>query len=147
MNKESCTLTKPEQMTSLGAAIRECLKEHGTCAVEFGPKKANRSLAQNRLLWLWHGELKAHIEEHQGHIFSTDEIHEHVTEKLLPKKVSVLADHPIIIRAKTSKLKVAEFKDFLDKYQGWAAELYQCYFSQPDDLYYEAMGLSREKVT
>lgn len=104
-----------------------------------------RRSRQNRLLWKWNSELAKHIEIHQGQIFDTDDIHEHVAGKLLPKRVIVINGEPEIVRTKTSKLKVAEFADFLTRYEMWAAETYQCLFTRPDDLYFDSLMQQAEQ--
>ena len=99
-----------------------------------------RRLAQNKLLFLWHGELSKHIEESTGHVFDSDDIHEHVAEKLLPKRVVAIdGEQPVIVRTKTSKLKVEQFSEFLGRYDRWAMGRYKCKFTHPDDLYLRAV--------
>ena len=100
---------------------------------------ADRTLAMNRLLYMWHGELSKHILETTGKKFSTDDIHEYVIEQLLPKRVVMIDDNPIIVRTKTSKLKVKPFSELLMTYEMWAADKYQCQFTQPEDLYLKAV--------
>jgi hypothetical protein len=98
-----------------------------------------RRTKQNRLLFKWHNELAKHIETHQGQIFDSEDIHEHVSGKLLPKRVIVINNEPEIVRTKTSKLKVKVFADFLTRYEMWAASTYKCLFTQPSDLYIDAL--------
>ena len=98
-----------------------------------------RRLAQNSLLFLWHDELSQHIETTTGDYFNSDDIHEHVADNLLPKRVVVIGGEPIIVRTKTSKLHVGKFSDFLSRYDRWAYDKYQCRFSHPDDLYLKAV--------
>ena len=99
----------------------------------------NRRIAQNRLLFMWHNELSKHIDETTGQKFSSDDIHEYVAEQLLPKRAITLDNNPIIVRTKTSKLKVKEFAEFLTRYDIWANEKYNCKFTHPDDLYLKAV--------
>ena len=99
----------------------------------------NRRIAQNRLLFMWHNELSKHIDETTGHKFSSDDIHEYVAEQLLPKRAITLDNNPIIVRTKTSKLKVKEFAEFLTRYDIWANEKYNCKFTHPEDLYLKAV--------
>ena len=98
-----------------------------------------RRLAQNKLLFRWHGELSKHIEESTGDAFDSEDIHEYVSEKLLPKRVVSIGGEPIIVRTKTSKLHVGKFSDFLNRYDRWAYDKYECRFSHPDDLYLKAV--------
>ena len=92
-----------------------------------------------RLLFRWHGELSKHIEESTGDAFDSEDIHEYVSEKLLPKRVVSIGGEPIIVRTKTSKLHVGEFSKFLNRYDRWAYDKYECRFSHPDDLYLKAV--------
>lgn len=108
--------------------------------VKIEKDEETRHTKQNRLLWKWHSELAKHIEINQGQIFDSEDIHEHVAGKLLPKRcVEVVTGEPEIMRTRTSKLKVKEFADFLTRYEMWAAETYQCLFTKPDDLYFAAL--------
>lgn len=107
--------------------------------VTIEPDNETRRNKQNALLWLWTGELAKHIETHQGEIFDTADIHEYVAGKLLPRRAVTINGEPEIMRTRTSKLKVKEFADFLTRYEMWAAETYQCFFTKPDDLYTAAL--------
>ena len=99
---------------------------------------------QNKLMWKWHSELAKHILESQGQTFSSDDIHEWIVEKLLPKNVVTLLNEPVITRTKTSKLKVGEFAKFLTHYESFVNETYNCKFTRPDDLYLEAVRTQNE---
>lgn len=143
MKKQKCKVTQLSQMQSVGAAIREVVDAEGHCVIEFGPEQQSRSLAQNRLLWKWHGELQNHLYVHRGIVKDTEEIHEHVVAFLLPKKASELKGDIIVLRAKTSKLSTKDFQEFLEKYQAWAVEEENLQFTHPEDLYFEAMGIKR----
>ena len=101
--------------------------------------KETRRDKQNRLMWVWHAELSAHILESTGQTFGTEDIHEWIAEKLLPKGVVNLNNEPIIVRTRTSKLSVKEFAAFLTHYEVFANETYNCRFTQPDDLYMDAI--------
>ena len=102
--------------------------------------KESRSNKQNRLLWLWHGELASHLLEHQGKQFGTDDIHEYIVGKVLPRKAVIMPDgEPVIVRASTKKLKVKEFADLLNKYEYLCSETYGLHLTRPDDLYFAAL--------
>lgn len=104
------------------------------------PNQESRSVKQNRLLWKWHGELAKHIHETQGEIFDAETIHEFVIGKLLPKEPKKLPDGDYIIsRKSTKKLPVKEFTALLDMYCSWVAIDYNCQFTMPDDLYWDAL--------
>ena len=97
-----------------------------------------RRLAQNSLMWIWHDELSKHIESSTGSYFDSDDIHEYVAEKLLPKRAVSIHGEPIIVRTKTSKLHVGEFSKLLNRYDRWAYDKYECKFSHPEGLYLKA---------
>lgn len=98
-----------------------------------------RRIKQNRLMWLWHGEMKIHILECEGKTFTSDDIHEWMAEKLLPKCVVAINDEPIITRTRTSKLSVKEFADFLTHYEQYAQETFNCKFTRPEYLYMDSI--------
>ncbi len=98
-----------------------------------------RRVAQNRLMWMWHSELASHIETSTGKMFDSEDIHEHVVDKLLPKYAVDIGDNPIIVRTKTSGLGVKVFAEFLTRYEIWVSETYHCRFTQPIDLYMQAV--------
>lgn len=112
----------------------------GDVAIQIKPHKQGRSQAQNRLLWKWHSEFQKHIQESQGQTFDTEEIHEFIVGKLLPRKAITMPDgEPVIVRASTKKLKVAEFAEFLSKYEMLCADSYGLQLTKPDDLYWQAL--------
>ena len=140
--KQSVTIDNEKQMPSIGRTIRGMLL-NGKVKVTLQHPTNNRSLAQNNLMWIWHGELAKKILEVMGETYSSDDIHEYVADKLLPKRVITVLNEPMIERGKTSKLGVKGFTEFLQHYEGWALTTYECQFSRPDDWYYEAMGFIR----
>lgn len=108
--------------------------------VTFKPNEVSRSVKQNRLLWLLHGELAKHIHESQGEIYDTETIHEFVIGKLLPKEPKKLPDGDFIISRKSTKnLPVKEFAALLDMYYAWASIDMGCQLPMPDDLYFDAV--------
>lgn len=125
-------------MHRLGRRIREMLKD-GSVEVKVKSYNETRKVAQNRLLWMWHSELANHIKKHIGEIYGSEDIHDHVVGKLLPKRVVTVMGEPEIKRTETKKLTVKPFSQFLNTYEMWAAETYQCMFTRPDDLYWKAI--------
>lgn len=130
-------------MHRTGRRIRTLMDEiQKPVTITISDKQETRRDKQNRLLWKWHGEFAAHIKEHQGEIYGTEDIHEYVAGKLLPKKVIAVFGEPEIKRTQTKDLSVKEFADFLTTYDMWANENYQCRFSHPEDLYLASMGVA-----
>lgn len=112
--------------------------------VTFKPNEMSRSVKQNRLLWLLHGELAKHIHESQGEIYDTETIHEFVIGKLLPKEPKKLPDGDFIIARKSTKnLPVKEFAALLDMYYAWASIDMGCNLPMPDDLYWDSVMKDR----
>ncbi len=112
--------------------------------VTFKPNEISRSVKQNRLLWMLHGELAKHIHESQGEIYDTETIHEFVIGRLLPKEPKKLPDGDFIIARKSTKnLPVKEFAALLDMYYAWASIDMGCQLPMPDDLYFDAVMKDR----
>lgn len=122
------------------AVLRDAYAWKKDIVIQVKADEESRSSRANRLLWLWHGEFAKHIEATQGQIFDTDDIHEFIVGKLLPRKAVTMPDgEPIITRAKTSKLSVKEFADFLNRYEMLCADSYGLTLTRPDDLYIQAL--------
>lgn len=127
----------PEMVKS---ALREAYAHKKDIIVTIKPDEETRSSRQNRLLWLWNGEFAKHIEASQGQIYDTDEIHEFIVGKLLPRKAVTMPDgEPVITRASTRKLSVKDFADFLNRYEMLCADSYGLILTRPDDLYIQAL--------
>jgi hypothetical protein len=108
--------------------------------IEFKELKAKRSTAQNRLMWKWHGELREHIELCTGQVHDNSTIHELVISKLGDNSVINTAGEDVTVREQTRKMTIKRFTEFLNNYERWARERFNCCFSHPDDLYWSAMG-------
>lgn len=121
--------------------LRQAYKDWGKDILfQIRPNEESRSVKQNRLLWMLHGELAKHIHESQGEIYDTETIHEYVIGKLLPKEPKKLPDGDYIIsRKSTKKLAVKEFAALLDMYYAWASLDMGCNLPMPDDLYWDAV--------
>lgn len=121
--------------------LREAYKCWGKDVLfQIKPNEESRSVKQNRLLWMLHGELAKHIHESQGEIYDTEIIHEFVIGKLLPKEPKKLPDGDYIISRKSTKnLPVKEFAALLDMYYAWASIDIGCNLPMPDDLYWDAV--------
>jgi len=108
--------------------------------IEFKELKAKRSTAQNRLMWKWHSELREHIELCIGQVHDNSTIHELVISKLGDNSVINTAGEDVTVREQTRKMTIRRFAEFLNNYERWARERFNCCFSHPDDLYWSAMG-------
>jgi len=108
--------------------------------IEFKELKQSRSLAQNRLMWRWHKEFRLHIELCTGQVHDNNTIHELVVSKVGSNSPQSVLDEVVIVREKTSKMTIKRFTEFLENYERWVRERFNCSFSHPEDLYYQAMG-------
>lgn len=108
--------------------------------IEFKELKAKRSTAQNRLMWKWHGELREHIELCIGQVHDNGTIHELVISKLGNNTVINTAGEDVTVREQTRKMTTKRFAEFLNNYERWARERFNCSFSHPEDLYWQAVG-------
>jgi hypothetical protein len=108
--------------------------------IEFKELKAKRSTAQNRLMWKWHGELREHIESCIGQVHDNSTIHELVISYLGNNSVINTAGEDVTVREQTRKMTIKRFAEFLNNYERWARERFNCCFSHPEDLYWSAMG-------
>jgi len=108
--------------------------------IEFKELKAKRSTAQNRLMWKWHSELRERIELCTGQVHDNSTIHELVISYLGNNTVIDTAGEDVTVREQTRKMTIKRFADFLNNYERWARERFNCSFSHPEDLYWQAVG-------
>jgi hypothetical protein len=105
--------------------------------IEIREDKDSRSTKQNRLYWEWINVVGNELG------YTKDETHMLFRDKFLgynevtPKKGSVIRE-----LKSTTKLKVGEFKDYLEQIDIFISE-YGIILPRPDDLYYESMGIKR----
>lgn len=124
------------------AAIRD-LDATKRWEVDIRPAKSKRSLAANRLLWLWNSQIQTHMREHFGEIGSAEDWHEVLVSRLLPTRVVVFCGEPVHCRTQTRKLSVADMSAYLELLEMYCAENLGLQLTRPEDIYWEA--LLREK--
>lgn len=91
-----------------------------------------RSLAQNRLMWMWF----TCIEVETGQ--PREDIHDYYTLKFLPKDITDLATGTMVrVGGHTSTLTTEAFTDFLNKVQADAATELGITLPTPEDLVWE----------
>lgn len=100
--------------------------------VEVKPYKKNRSVAQNRLLWLFYSEIAKHIGT------TPEELHEEMKVRVLGVEQKVILGKEIIQPKSTTKLDVQGMTNFLEAVEALAREL-NVVLPIPDDYGY-AMG-------
>ncbi len=130
--------TKPKQHI-LESMIQAHFKEYpdaDKAIIEIKDDKDSRSVKQNRLYWEWVSVIGSELG------YTKDETHVILRDKFLgytetTTKLSVIKE----LRS-TTKLKVKEFKDYLEQIDILMSE-YGIILPRPEDLYYESMGIKR----
>ncbi len=103
-------------------------------------RNLTRSLAQNRLYWAW---LKI-LSDHTGYS-NLDELRLLLQERFLGYEFDFhnqRGDKHIQQVKGTSKLKVTEFREFLQKVEEFSINELDCRLPNTDDLYWQAMGVT-----
>ncbi len=97
--------------------------------VEIIEKKANRSISQNSLYWLW----LTCIEFETGN--NRDDLHDIFKHKfILPKEVNILGEK--IMKWTTTDKDTLQFKHYLDKIQIFASTELVITLPNPEDQYW-----------
>ena len=130
--------TKPKQHI-LESMIQAHFKEYpdsDKAIIEIKDDKESRSIKQNRLYWEWVSVIGGELG------YTKDETHAILRDKFLgytetTTKLSVIKE----LRS-TTKLKVKEFKDYLEQIDILMSE-YGIILPRPEDVYYESMGIKR----
>ena len=137
MAKKVVTTTNAQYfMPQIGQAVRALLKHGKNVVIEFKEHKAKRSLAQNRLLWMWNQIIADYFREHYGQENSSEDVHEvFVRRKFGVKVIQAGNEEPIIVRKRTRKLNTKEFCEYLNWLEQYCAEYLELLLPQPDDLY------------
>jgi len=100
--------------------------------------RSKRSDAQNRLLWLWNGEIQKHLRDSFGQVASSEEWHEILVAKLWPSQV-----HPVELpdgtkyrvgRAKTRTFNTQQMTTYLELLDAYCAEHLGLLLPHPEDL-------------
>jgi hypothetical protein len=98
-----------------------------------------RKLAQNKLNFMWCGEVAKHVFLTQGLVCSSEDIHELIARKLLPLRVVAINGETIIYRSETKTLSIKKFSDYLARFEYYASEQLGAKLSHPEDLYIIAL--------
>lgn len=112
--------------------------------LEWREADEKRREQQNRLLWLWNGEIQAFMREHCGEIASAEEWHEVMCRKLRPVQPRTLrlpdgTTGATTDRWRSSKAGVREMAEYLTDLDRYCTTL-GLLLTHPDDLYREAMS-------
>ncbi len=101
--------------------------------------KNNRSLAQNRLLFLWCAHISKSVAESHGKFYNSTAWKEHFQDMFLGYDVNPINNNPTL--KKTSELNSLGFTNFLASIEHYSgSELKIVDLPRPQDLYIKAMG-------
>ncbi|PWU30708.1 hypothetical protein DK254_00190 [Pseudomonas sp. RW407] len=112
--------------------------------------RSKRSDAQNRLLWMWNGEIQKHLRESFGQIASSEEWHEILVAKLWPSQI-----HPVELpdgtkyrvgRAKTRTFNIQQMTTYLELLDAYCAEHLGLLLPHPDELMMAIYGERRGRA-
>lgn len=102
--------------------------------------KSSRSLAQNRLLWMWLTHISQQHFDKGGEFYSPETWKIYFQQVFLEREVYKLPKGHIEARLKgTSKLNTKEFTEFLNDIDHYCGSELEIYLPHPD-IYGEAMG-------
>lgn len=154
--------TEADRQRAISALLDLKLTEPGSKTADGKPRKparyrveikldrASRSVAQNRLLWMWYGEMQKHIAAHMGQQWDTLDMHDSMVAKFRPRVPVVDPITSEILgmkRQETKKWGVAEFSEYLNELEIYCADSLNLLLPRPDDLYWEALGApNRERA-
>lgn len=92
--------------------------------VEWEPKADRRSSDQNKLLWVGaYRPIAEHLSEQSGKIITSEHVHAVAKDRFLDPVVVELNGKSKSYPGSTTKLKKAEFGDYLEKVWSWGAEM------------------------
>lgn len=106
--------------------------------------KEKRRDAQNRLLWMWNGQIQAHMRDSFGQVASAEDWHDILCRRLMPAEVSAVSlpgsDACEVGRWRSSKAGVREMAEYLNLLDAYCAENLGLLLPHPQDMYHEAMS-------
>ncbi len=102
-------------------------------SVEIKPYKKNRSLAQNRTMWMWYAVLAEHLN------CESEDIHEEMKVRVLGVERRTVLGQPLIIPKSTTDLDVEGMSRFMEAIQALAADM-DVVLPLPDDFHYAMYG-------
>jgi len=121
--------------------------EYLRMALQGGPQtitikahRKKRSLAQNSLMWLWYDEIKKHIFDSQGDMYTSEDIHEWFKQLFLPKRAIEFKAKILEVQIGTKELNTIQMMEYLEKLDYYCADKLNLMLSKPEDLWREAQG-------
>lgn len=98
-----------------------------------------RTLAQNNLYWMWMTEISKHVFFSTGKRFSPEDIHEWFKDQFLGKRAVQINGITTIVTRSTTKLKIPEFTEYLQRIEHYARDELDLQLTHPADHYPVAM--------
>lgn len=100
--------------------------------------RSKRSDAQNRLLWLWNGQIQGHMRDSFGQLASAEEWHEILVSRLWPAELRPVhlpdGTRYRVGRAKTRKFNTAQMTEYLERLDAYCSEYLGLLLPWPEDL-------------
>jgi hypothetical protein len=138
VSPRTIVLRTREQEERAIAAIRQ-MPAAPLMEVVIREHKSKRSLADNRLLWLWYREIAAYVFETTGQQYNADDVHEWMKAQMLGRDVVTIGGDMIAVARSSAKLSVSDFSDYLLRIDHYCAENLGLQLSRPEDLWLDAM--------
>ena len=141
MRHEQFRIVNDDVRRNCLAAIQR-LPDEPVHEVIIKPFRKNRSLAQNRLYWMWLREIRDFLEAATGQHYSDEELHDFYRKRFLPTRVIEINGETDIARKSTRRLTVKQFSEYLERLEYYCLHELQepLYLTRPPSIYDEAMG-------
>jgi hypothetical protein len=143
LRKSIMTRLKITDKTSLDAAlqvIKNLNLEGKAWTVEVKQHRKNRTLAQNRLYWMWLGEIGETLGYDIKDKYQKNLLHAGIALRLNFVDTGMVLGKETTVAKPTSNLDVKEFTEYLERVDHFAADELGITLRHPKDAYYEAMG-------
>lgn len=135
MKNHSVTIWNESSINTAIVLIKQ-LPTDGSMVVVLKKREEDRTLAQNRLMWMWLGILSGELG------YTKNEMHDVMCREILGTELRKGLDGTDFEIIKTTrKLKIREMTDFLKTLDFTAGGL-GIHLPYPADIYYKAMGLA-----
>ena len=85
------------------------------------PWKATRSSEQNRRYWSLLTEISEQLKP-EGKQYSHETWHEYMKARFIGKDVVIVDGEPFLVAKTSTKLKTAEFGDYMTQVEAWGSE-------------------------
>ena len=115
--------------------INTWLKSIGTgmWVLKLEKKASQRSISQNKLMWLWFEAIAQEFTEASEEYYSRDAVKEYFCRKFRPLRMP----DGEIVGGSTSNMTTEEMTEFLDKVQAYAATTWGITLMNPEDKMFD----------